>query len=151
MTVTRRPARAGPEPELVARLRLTIMRLARRLRQQAASTDVTPSMLSVMSTLEGRGSLTLGEVAEAESVRSPTMTKIVSRLEAAGLVARIPDPQDKRITRVGLSRAGARLIERHRARKDVYLATRLRRLDEEEIDVLRRAAGILERVLEEND
>jgi DNA-binding MarR family transcriptional regulator len=127
------------------------MRLARRLRQQAASTDVTPSMLSVMSTLEGRGSLTLGEVAEAERVRPPTMTKIVGRLEAAGLVARIPDPQDKRITRVGLSRAGARLIERHRARKDVYLATRLRRLDEEEIDVMRRAAEILERVLEEND
>ena len=151
MAVTRRPASAGPEPELVARLRLTIMRLARRLRQQAASTDVTPSMLSVMSTLEGRGSLTLGEVAEAESVRPPTMTKIIGRLEAAGLVARIPDPQDKRITRVGLSRAGARLIERHRARKDVYLAARLRPLDDEEIEVLRRAAEILERVLEEND
>src|SRR5665809_74419 len=71
--------------ELPTRLRLAIMRLARRLRQQAEP-DLTPSMLSAMANIEYRQPVTLGQLAKAERVTPPTMSKIVGRLEDSSLV-----------------------------------------------------------------
>jgi DNA-binding MarR family transcriptional regulator len=134
---------------LAASLRLAVMRLARRLRQQAEA-DLTPSMLSALSTIERSGPITLSELAAAERVRPPTITTIVGRLESAGLVNREIDPSDRRVSRVSLSPRGIRLIEATRSRKNAYLARRLARLDAEERSTLERAARILERLMEED-
>jgi DNA-binding MarR family transcriptional regulator len=136
--------------ELAARLRLGVMRLARRLRQQAEH-GVTPSMLSALSSIERLGPLTLGRLAEVERVQPPTLTKIVARLESEGLVTRETDAGDHRVARVRLSRRGRDLVQRARLRKDEYLAAKLARLSPDELGALESAIGAIEHMLEEED
>ena len=135
------------EAELAARLRLSVMRLARRLRQQADA-DVSASQLSALSSLAGCGPLTLGELSAAERVKPPTMTRIVASLEELGLVTRTVDPTDRRCARVSLSDAGQGLIERSRHRKDAYLAARLAALSEADRGSLAAAVDALEHLLD---
>lgn len=131
---------------LASRLRLAVTRLARRLRQEAEA-GVTPSQLVALATIEHAGSITIGDLCQAEQVQPPTMTKIVGALVEAGLVAREPDPRDRRIAWLRLTPAGARLLERSRRRKDQYLVRRLRGLAPEELATLERAAEILDRLV----
>jgi DNA-binding MarR family transcriptional regulator len=137
------------EAQLAARLRLAVMRLARRLRQQAPD-GISPSQLSVLSTLESRAELSLSELAEAERVRPPTITRVVALLEEAGLIRRTADPQDRRSFRVELTASGHRLIERNRKQKNAYLARQISKLSEEDVRVLDRAAGVIERMVDES-
>jgi|RhiMetdeSRZDD1v2_1073273.scaffolds.fasta_scaffold374016_2 DNA-binding MarR family transcriptional regulator len=141
---------AHVDRELVVQLRLAVMRLARRLRQQTEG-ELTASRLSALSSLDRLGPLSLGALAAVERVRPPTLTRIVGHLEAAGLVVRRPVPGDRRSTEVEVSPAGRELLDRSRTRKDAYLAERLATLDPAEVEVLRRAAGVLERLLEAED
>ncbi|MGH2792165.1 MAG: MarR family winged helix-turn-helix transcriptional regulator [Actinomycetota bacterium] len=124
------------------------MRLARRLRQQADA-DLTPSMLSALANIEYRQLVTLGELATAERVTPPTMTKIVARLQEAKLVSRTPDPHDKRIQRLSLSNQGERFIARSRSRKNAYLAKKLRKLKPDEVAKLEAAVAVIEKILED--
>jgi DNA-binding MarR family transcriptional regulator len=134
----------------VVRLRLAVMRLARRLRQQTVG-EITASQLSALASVSRLGPLTLGALAAVERVRPPTMTRIVGHLEAAGLVVRRPAPGDRRSAKVELSPAGRRLLDQSRTRKDAYLAERLATLTPAEVAVLRQAAAALERLLEADD
>lgn len=133
--------------ELASRLRLSVMRLARRLRQ--IGDPITPSQISALSTLERVGPTAIGDLAAAERVQPPTMTRIVAALEEAGLVAREPALEDRRTVRVRMTVEGRRFLERSRSRKTAYLAARLRTLDPGELEVLERAATLLERIVEE--
>lgn len=133
--------------DTAARLRLVVMRLARRLRQQAEP-DASPSMLSALAVIE-RGPLTIGELAEAERVQPPTMTRVVARLEEVGLITRDVDPKDKRVARVSLSNSGRKLIARNRSKKTAYLAKRLRATGAEESE-LAAAVALLESILNED-
>ena len=142
--------RTAVDRELVVRLRLALMRLGRRLRQQTGE-EITASQLSALSSVDRLGPLSLGALAAVERVRPPTLTRIVGHLEAAGLVVRRPAPGDRRSTEVQVSPAGRKLLDRSRTRKDAYLAERLATLDPAEVEVLRRAAGVLERLLEAED
>ena len=92
---------------------------------------------------------TLGELAECEGVRPPTVTAAVGRLEEQGLVTRRPDPDDRRVARVLITREGRRLLARNRSRKTAYLAKRLAALDADERARLESAVGVLERILEQ--
>jgi DNA-binding MarR family transcriptional regulator len=134
--------------ELAARLRLVVMRLARRLRQQAPEA-LSPSQLSVLSTLESHGPLTPTELAAAERVKPPTITRVAAILEEAGLVRRKSDPGDRRSSRVELTARGRELIERDRRRKTAYLAKQIAKLSEEEVRALNRAVELIERMVEE--
>jgi DNA-binding MarR family transcriptional regulator len=147
-SIVRKTKKRDGDAELAARLRLTVMRLARRLRQQAPA-GVTPSQLSVLATLSIGGPMTLGALAEAERVRPPTMTRIVAALEEDGLIERKSDPDDRRRASIELTEPGRRLVTTSRSRKTAYLAERLRDLSEEERATLARAADVLEEILEE--
>jgi len=137
------------ESELASRLRLSVTRLARRLRQQAtAEAEVSPSQLATLSSVERLGPVTLGDLAAIERVQPPTMTRIISALEEAGLVRRQVDEHDRRVARVETTVAGRRFLERTRGRKDLYLSARIRTLGTEDRAVLARAAVILEKLLE---
>jgi DNA-binding MarR family transcriptional regulator len=140
--------RATSQAELAARLRLVVMRLARRLRQQAPEA-LSPSQLSVLSTLESQGPLTPTELAAAERVKPPTITRVVGILEDAGLVRRKSDPGDRRSSRVELTARGRELIERDRRRKTAYLAKQIAKLSEEEVRALNRAVELIERMVKE--
>ena len=132
---------------LAAHLRLVITRTARRLRQQAG-TDLGPSQLSALASIERHGPLTPSELARIERIQRPSATRIVARLEEAGLVERVADPTDRRSFTVGINGDGGALMYRLRTRKNAYLARRLRGLDEADLATLDRAAEILEDLLE---
>ena len=137
------------DPELAARLRLVLNRLARRLRSQTAA-DLSPSRISALVTIELRGPISLGQLAVCEHVTPPSITRMVASFEELGLVRREADPDDHRIARVSLTAEGKRTVQRSRTRKTAYLAKRLRRLDASEITVLRSALPVLERLLEDD-
>jgi len=139
--------------ETAARLRLAIARTARRLRQEALgpepATELSPTLTAALATVEAHGPLTPSELAERERVQRPTATRIVARLVELGLAARSADPADGRSALVSVTPAGRALLRRLRKRKNAYLARRLRELDAAEVATLERAAGILERLLDE--
>jgi DNA-binding MarR family transcriptional regulator len=137
------------DPELAARLRLVLNRLARRLRNQAPE-DLSPSLTSTLVTVEREGPLTLGQLAASERVTPPSITRMVATLEGLGLVRREADASDRRVARVSLTTAGARVVQRTRTRKTAWLARRLGRLDAAELEALREALPVLERLLEED-
>ncbi|HEY4866184.1 MAG TPA: MarR family transcriptional regulator [Candidatus Dormibacteraeota bacterium] len=134
---------------LAARLRLAVTRLNRRLRAEADS-GLTASGISALATIGRRGPLPLGELAAAEGVKPPTMTATVAALEAEGLVARSADGRDRRVSRVSLTARGRQRLDRARTRKTAYLAARLERLDEVQLEQLDRAVALFELVLEED-
>jgi DNA-binding MarR family transcriptional regulator len=129
--------------ELAGRLRLSITRLARQLRQTSDS-DLSPTQGSVLATVGTSGPLTLGELAELERVAGPTITKVIGLLHEKGLVDKITDPADRRFVRVQLTAEGEALLERTRARKTAWLARQLQDLSPEEIESLVAATDVLE-------
>jgi DNA-binding MarR family transcriptional regulator len=133
--------------ELAPRLRWTITRLARRLRQEAG-TDLGPSQVAALATIERHGPLSPSEVAKVERIKRPTATRIVRHLEEAGLVERVKDPEDGRGSILSITAAGRGHLKRLRARKTAYLATRLDNLPAEDRRTLERAAALLEGMLE---
>jgi DNA-binding MarR family transcriptional regulator len=135
---------------LATRLRTDVWRLARRLRSQA-HVDLTPTLQSALGTLDRHGPMTPGRFARHEQIRKPTATRTIAALVEQGLVERTPDPLDRRVSWLQLSPEGRRLVQRVRRRYDAYLATRIKSLPPDELDVLERAAVILERITAEED
>jgi DNA-binding MarR family transcriptional regulator len=132
-------------PVLPSQLRLAVMRLARRLRQQSVG-DITQSQLSALSVVDREGPLSLGELADIERVAPPSMTRIAGRLEEQGWVVRTVDATDRRVARLRVSDSGRALLKETRTRRDAYLASRLRSLPVEDLEVLGRALPLLERL-----
>jgi DNA-binding MarR family transcriptional regulator len=135
-------------PDLAGRLRLTIARTARRLRQETG-TELSPSLTAALSTIERHGPLTPGEVATRERIQRPTATRVLARLEEQGLIDRMPDVRDGRSSLLTASDAGQDLLAELRTRKTAFLAARIEDLDDEDRATLERAADILERMLAE--
>jgi DNA-binding MarR family transcriptional regulator len=133
--------------DLAGRLRFAVVRLARRLRQEAGE-GLSPTMAAALATVERAGPLTPSELAQIERVQRPTATRVVTRLVEDGLVTKATDPTDGRVSLLSASPEGKRLLKRLRKRKNAYLARRLRELDAEELRTLERAAEILEDLLE---
>ena len=139
--------RTTSDPELASRLRFALARTARRLRQEAG-TGLSPSLTAALATVERCGPLTPSELADAERVRRPTVTRMLGHLEDAGLISRTPDPADGRSTLVAITPAGAELLAAARTRKDAFLSERLDGLSPADRETLARAAAILEGILE---
>ena len=133
--------------ELAPRLRWAITRIARRLRQEAG-TDLGPSQIASLATIERHGPLSPSELAERERIKRPTATRIVRHLEEAGLVERVRDPEDGRASILTVTGEGRTLLRRLRERKTAYLAKRLADLDADDRRTLERAADLLEGMLE---
>jgi DNA-binding MarR family transcriptional regulator len=129
--------------EMAARLRLTNTRLHRALRREA-HIDLTPSQMSALATINRLGPLTLGALAEQEGVAPPSITKIISVLDEDGFVTRSPDPADRRVNYVTVTRKGAELVEESRRRKTAWLTERLRDLSTDERRRLADALDVLE-------
>ena len=136
--------------DAAARLRLGIVRTARRLRQEAAAevSGLTPTSTAALATIERHGPLTPSELADIERVRRPTATRVLRVLLEAGLVDRTPDPADGRSSLVSVNAAGRERLRRLRGRKNAYLARRMRDLPDSDLRTLERAAEILEGILE---
>jgi DNA-binding MarR family transcriptional regulator len=140
--------RTTSTPDVAARLRFAIARTARRMRQEAGG-ELSPSLVAALATIERHGPLTPSELAARERIQRPTATRVLARLESEGLVARTPDPHDRRSSLVAATPAARALMEELRTRKTAYLARRLEGLSAEDRATLDRAAAILEEMLSE--
>jgi DNA-binding MarR family transcriptional regulator len=122
------------------------MRLARRLRSQRADTSLSLSQIAALGSLDRHGPLTPGELAAHERVQPPSMTRVVAALEVAGMVTRTDHPTDRRQVLVAVSPEGRALLRDDRRRRDAWLAQRMRDLDPADLEVLRQAARVLDRL-----
>ncbi len=130
---------------MAERLHSVALHLLRGLRRQDDALGVGPARLSALSVLLS-GPKTISELAGAEQVRLPTMTRIVSGLEATGLARRVPHPHDRRSVHVEMTGPGAETIARGRALRVERLARSLAALDDDELARVREAMDALERV-----
>jgi DNA-binding MarR family transcriptional regulator len=117
------------------------------VRREDPVAGVPPAQLSALSVLVFGGSRTLGELAAAEQVRPPTMTRVVQGLEATGLVRRARDAQDGRVHRLHATAKGCRVMQRGRDRRVASLAALLDRLPADDVARVREAAELVERAL----
>lgn len=136
------------DEELAARLRVAITRLHRRLRQESYG-GLSPTQLTVLGSVGRLGNPTLGDLAEAERVRPPTMTRLVASLEAAGMVTRHGDEVDRRVSRVVLTEEGRGALDKVRRLENAFLTRRLARLDRSTRASAAGLTSLLERLVEE--
>lgn len=139
----------SPDPEEVAdRLHSTAIHLLRLVRVQDAGTGVAPARLSALSVIVFGGPISLNDLAKAEQVRPPTMSRIVDALEAAGLAYRRVDEQDRRAVLIEATIKGTAVLKQGRRRRVRFLAGHLARMNAAELSNLERALRAIQEILE---
>ena len=135
---------------LASALRISVTRLARRLRAERAAHGLQPELsdtqLGALATLERHGAMTPGELAEHEKVQPPSMTRVIAVLEERSLVMRAPHASDRRQVMLTVTDVGKEVVQQSRRLREAWLARRLRELTPEERAKLRAAAPILEKL-----
>jgi len=131
---------------LASSLRISVMRLGRRLRMERSGNDLTLNQLAVLGTLHRSGPMSVGELAGVEKVKPPSMTRTVACLEEAGLVTRRPHHSDRRQVVVDLTDEAHAVLAADRRRRDAWLAQRLDALTPDERHLLRQVAPLLDRI-----
>ena len=150
----RKPRAESPKPEVVTvadRLHSAAIHLLRRVRKQDVATGEGPARLSALSVLVFGGPKTLGELAAAEQVKPPTMSRIVAGLAKSRLIDIEVDPADARRMRIRATAKGKSILQKGRERRIADLASQLNRLTQEEMRALGDAVEILNNILREWD
>jgi DNA-binding MarR family transcriptional regulator len=132
--------------ELASELRVSLMRLARRLRAERADKGLTLTQLSVLGTLDRHGAMTLGELAAHEKVQPPSMTRTTAALEERGLITRVSSAVDRRMVLIGISAEGLALLRADRKLREAWLAGRFEQLTVDERALLHAVAPLLDRL-----
>ena len=134
----------GHDAEALAdHLHSAAIHLLRQLRKEDDASGLSAPRLSALSVVVFGGPLTLGELARAEQVKPPTMTRIVTGLEREGLVKRKGDPHDRRLTHIEATSKGRKVLAAGRARRVRKLATVVRRMEKKELAELRRGVQLV--------
>ena len=131
--------------EDLTRLRMTLGRLGRVLRQQTDE-DLSYALTSLLFTIGRLQPATASELAEAERVTPPSVSRSLRRLESLKLIERSPDAHDGRVTRVRLTRAGLTQRETILSTRDVWLSEHLSQLTQDELDLILDALPALARL-----
>lgn len=127
------------------KLHSAAIHLLRTLRAADAESGLSPARLSALSILVFRGDCSLSDLADAEGVRPPTMTRLIQGLEADGLVERAPDPSDRRATVLRATRRGRTALEKARSRRIDEFEALFSQAKPNELAILESAARLLER------
>jgi DNA-binding MarR family transcriptional regulator len=135
--------------EFPARLRRAIGRLNRRLRQTQAGAELTPSQYEVLATIVKRGPVRHSELALIEGLNPTMLSRIVGKLEIAGLVTRLADSLDGRVVHVAATKAGRDLVARIRRERSDALSLALKGLSDADRSTLQRALPVLEALADE--
>ena len=153
MRVTRaRTTRTTAELTALAdELRPTLLRLGRELRREARIAGVSPEQVAILVSIKQAPGITAGELAASERVSPPAMSKLVSRLERDGLVARTQSSEDRRRAGLALTEEGQRVLRRVRSRRTAWLVTRLSALEPDQLEALAAAIGPLSRLVRDED
>ena len=138
--------REGDGRAVAERLHGAAIRLIRRLRKSDLASGLAAPKLSALSVLVFGGPHTVKELAAAEQVRAPTMSRLLAELESAGLVQKSKDPEDGRIVRVQATARGRNLMEAGKSRRLEVLAAQIRSLDVRERRLISTAVKVIERL-----
>lgn len=134
----------GPRvAEVADHLHSSAIRLLRALRRQDDKWGLSAPRLSALSVVVFGGPITLGDLARAEQVKPPTMTKLVRALEGAKLVTRKVDAEDGRVTWISATEKGRRLLMKGRAERVRALAERLQSFSRNDVESLDEAARLI--------
>jgi DNA-binding MarR family transcriptional regulator len=132
----------------VSRTRDAVFQMARRLRQQA-SAGITASQLAVLGSLERSGPLTLGDLADAESVSPPAVSRTVKLLEEEGFVSRVIIEDDRRAALISITPRARRVLQAIRRERNAWLARRIAELTPRQVSDLARGIAVIESMLEQ--
>ncbi|MEO6444568.1 MAG: MarR family transcriptional regulator [Gemmatimonadaceae bacterium] len=149
MTRAREPVNPEMAPAVAERLHRVAISMLRRLRTEDRRTGLSGPRASALSVVVFAGPMTLGELAAAEQVRAPTMTRLVQGLVDQGLVERERDLVDARMVRVRATAEGVRLLHEGRARRLARLEQALGRIPARELRTLGTASRLLESLVRE--
>ncbi len=138
------PEASDDVASLADRLYLAVIHLLRRVRREDERLALSASQLSAITRLVSRGPMSVGELAEAEGVKPPTMTRLVQRLEEGGYVIRRPAPHDGRVWRIAHTTRAVQTLEEGRAGRVAAFGTQLAALRKEDRECLLRALDVLE-------
>jgi len=130
-------------PEIAARLRLAITRLARVMRQHGGA-GLTPSQLSALATIEDLGPIRMSELAAKENVSAPVATRVIASLQELGYIERIKDGSDGRACLIDLSKEGQRFAKRLWGERTAGLSLRIQNLSTDDLERLQDALPVLE-------
>jgi DNA-binding MarR family transcriptional regulator len=148
MTKSKQKSEQGQEAaEIADRLHSAAIHLLRRVRRQDSASGEGPAQLSALSVLVFGGPMTLGQLASAEQVKPPTMTRIVAGLEGRRLARRVADPVDARRIRIHATAKGTQLLQQARKGRIQHLAHGLETLGQKDLAVLHEAVEIVESLL----
>ena len=136
---------------LANRLRPVLLKLNRHLRRELHSLDVTAGQVAVLAAIRNAPGIGVRELADREGMSSPGMSKYVARLEAAGLVTRAPVGDDRRRVGLLLTEDAQRVLRSVRSRRTAWLAARLKRLTDHEVEAIDAAIEPLLRLLEDGE
>ena len=131
---------------LADRLHSAAIHLLRRLRKQDEVSGLSAARMSALSVVVFGGPVTIGQLASAEQVAAPTMTRLVVALEIDGLVKRERDVNDARVTWLHATAKGSRILHEGRRRRVVELARDVNHLSDADAEYLARATEIIERM-----
>jgi len=150
MSTTSDNSQTARASDLATEIRALVSKLKRRLREQAAPGDLTPSQISVLLRLEREGPATTSSLARLEGMRPQSMGAVIAPIEAAGLVRGVPDPLDGRQTILSLTDACRKWIEDGRAARQDWLTRTLQaRLSPQEQGKLMEAVELLKRLVDD--
>lgn len=137
------PKTAAPSlAVLAAAVRDSITRFNRRMRRERPATTMTLSQTSALSVLVTTGPMTPSQLASAERVKPPTITRIIGALQRHGLISRVPHPTDRRQVLVAATPAGTQFIAENRRAREAWLMRELGQLSSEQRAVVSQAAQI---------
>jgi DNA-binding MarR family transcriptional regulator len=134
------------ERAIADRLHSAAIHLLRRVRRVDEATGLSGAKLSALSVVVFGGPISLRDLAAAEQVRPPSMTRTVRELELEGLITRETDASDRRVTRIRATAKGERLLKEGRGARINLLADLLQALDFDELSLLDQASNVLERL-----
>jgi DNA-binding MarR family transcriptional regulator len=134
------------ERAIADRLHSAAIHLLRRARRTDPLTGVSPAQLSALSMLMS-GPKTLGDLAAAEQVRPPTMSRLVSEMQRAGVARKTTDRDDARVVRIRATPRGLRALSRGRSMRVEAIERLITELDPEDLATIERAVGTIEKLL----
>jgi DNA-binding MarR family transcriptional regulator len=129
------------------RLHSAAIHLLRAVRKVDAAMGLGPAKSSALSVLVFGGAKSLGELAAAEGVKPPSMTRVVQELVAGGLVRRTPDKADRRAVRLEATAKATRILKEGRSRRAALLAQWIEQLDDQEFAKIAAVLPVLEKLL----
>ncbi len=131
---------------LASELRIAVHRLTRRLRQQTASDGLTLTQLSALTVIWREGPLTAGDLAAKEQVRPPSITRVLTGLEALDLVQRLENPRDGRQVLVQITPLGSHRMQEYIRARELWLSQQLADLPQEDRDLLKKATVLIDQL-----